>query len=84
MYKNFFSVMYALNIIFQAFFCLALPIGLGLLASWLLTEYAGAPGWIYAPIVTVSALGGIISMIKFILTAMSGLERLEKERNSKN
>ena len=84
MYKNFFSVMYALNIIFQAFFCLALPIGLGLLTSWLLTEYASAPDWIYAPIVTASALGGIISMVKFILSAMSGLERLEKERNSKN
>ena len=76
--------MYVLNIVFQAFFCLALPIGLGLLISWLLTEYVGAPGWIFAPAVIISAVCGIISMIKFIITSMAGLERLEKERNSRD
>ncbi len=76
--------MYVLNIVFQAFLNLAVPIGLGVLISWLLTTYAAAPGWIYAPIVIFGVLVGFLSMIKFILSGMASLERLEKERNSKN
>ena len=83
MYKRFVNVLYALNIIFQAFFTLATPIALGILASWLLTKYASAPDWIYAPLVIIGVLGGFYSMIKFVLSAMAGLERLEKEQTEK-
>lgn len=84
MYRRFVSVIYLLNILFQAFFTLLFPIALGLGASWLLVRFASIPTWIYAPLVTLGALAGIYSMIRFILSAMSSLERLEKEHKVKN
>ena len=81
--KRLVNVMYIFNIIAQAFFDLSLPIGLGLLGSWLLVKYASAPTWIYAPLTVLGALVGFYTMIKFILSAMAALERLEKEQNSK-
>lgn len=83
MYKRFVGVLYVLNIVFQAFFSLLTPIALGVLVSWLLTTYASAPMWIYAPIIILCVLAGLYSMVKFILVAMAGFERLEKEQNSK-
>ena len=83
MYKNFVSSLYVLNIVFQCIFSLAAPIGLTVLISWLLVRYAGAPGWIYAPIVIVGVITGLISMVKFAISASEALERLEKQ-NSKN
>ena len=81
--KKLVNAMYVLNIIAQANFDLALPIGFGVLGSWLLVKYASAPGWIYAPLVVIGALIGFYTMIKFVLSAMAALERLEKEQNSK-
>lgn len=80
MYKKLISAMYALNIIFQSFFNLAFPIGLAILASWLLVEKAGAPGWIYAPLVIVGVIIGFSSMVRFILSAMRALDRLEAQK----
>ena len=83
MYGKFVSAMYLLNIIFQSFFDLALPIGLSILASWLLVEKAGAGGWIYAPLVIVGVAIGFTSMIRFILGATKALDRLEEQRKTK-
>lgn len=80
MYGKFVSAIYLLNIVFQSFFNLALPIGIAILASWLLTEHAGAPGWIYAPLVIVGVIIGFSSMIRFILSATRALDRLENDR----
>ena len=81
LYKRIISAAYAINVIFQAFFTLAMPIGLALLLSWALTSYASFPDWIYAVLVVLGALSGFYSMIKFVLSAMAGLERLEKQRD---
>jgi len=75
--------MYVLNIVSQAIINLALPIGFGVLGSWLLVRYANAPGWVYAPLVTVGALIGFYSTVRFVLGAMAALERLEKEQGLK-
>ena len=83
MYKKLVSALYVLNIVSQAIFTLALPIGLGVLASYLLTKHAGAPSWIWALLIVLGAMSGLYSMIKFILSATAGLERLEKEHNTK-
>jgi FtsZ-binding cell division protein ZapB len=56
-----------------------LPSGLFFLCSWLLVRYASAPNWIYAPLIIVGVLIGLISMVKFIISAMSALERLEEQ-----
>ncbi len=83
MYKKFVSALYVLNIISQAIITLAIPIALGFLISWLLVTYLSAPTWIYAVFITLGALSGFYSMIKFVLSAMAALERLEKEQKNK-
>ena len=82
-YTGFFNALYVLNIAWQAIVSLAVPIGLGVLASYLLVRYAKVPDWIYAPLTVLGAFSGIYSMIKFILSAMAGLERLEREQSTK-
>ena len=81
MYKRFVGVMYVLNIVFQAFFTLLMPAALCFVIGWALVKYASAPDWIYAPLLVVGILWGFYSMIKFVLTAMAGFERLEREQN---
>lgn len=75
--------MYVMNILFQAIFTLASPIGVGVLVSYLLTEYASAPGWIWAVLLIVGVFLGLYSMVKFILTAMNNLDKLEKEQEKR-
>ncbi len=82
MYKGLVNALYLLNIIFQSFLNLITPIGLGLLLSYLLTSYAGAPAWIWAILTVFGVFVGMFSMIKFILSAMAALDRLEKEQKA--
>ena len=84
MYRNFVSTMYILNILFQSLFNLATPILLMLGLSWLLVAKCSAPTWIYAILGVFGVLAGFVSMIKFILSASASLERLEKERDTKD
>lgn len=83
MYKGIVNALYLLNIIFQSFLNLLTPIGLGLLFSYLLTTYAGAPSWIWAVFTVFGVFVGLFSMIKFILSAMAALDRLEKEQKER-
>ncbi len=78
------NMMQALNIVIQSFFNLLTPIGLSILLSWLLTEKAGAPGWIYAVLVFLGVGIGFYSMIRFLLTALAALERLEQEQTERD
>ena len=78
------NMMQALNIIIQSFFNLLTPIGLSILVSWLLVEKAHAPGWIYALLVFLGVGIGFYSMLRFLLTALAALERLEKEQEKRD
>lgn len=80
--ENFFGALYVINVVAQSLFSLALPIALAILGSWLLTERCAAPQWIYAPLVTVGALVGLVSMVRFAIAASENLERLEREREA--
>lgn len=71
-----------LNLLFQAIYTLALPIGIGALAAFLLTEYASAPSWIWAILLTLGTLMGLYSMVKYILTATAGMDRLESQQKA--
>lgn len=81
--KRFMNVMYLMNIVIQSFFNLLLPIGLMVFFSWLLTTKFGVGQWIYIVLILFGVVVGFISMIRFILTAMAGLERLEDEQKNK-
>lgn len=84
MYRKFVSAMYLLNILFQSLFNLAAPILLMLGLSWLLAAKCGVGEWIYAVLGVVGVMIGFVSMIRFIISAGASLERLERERDSKN
>ncbi len=83
MYRKLVDALYVLNIVFQGFYTLALPIGIGALASYLLVKFAGAPGWIWAVLLILGTFCGLFSMIKYLISAMNNLERLEKERDKR-
>lgn len=80
--KKLFNSLYLLNIVFQAIFTLLTPIGLGVIVSYLLTSYAGAPKWVWAPILILGVFSGLFTMVKFILSATAALERLEKQQET--
>lgn len=82
-YGKFVNAIYLINVIVQSFFSLACPMGLGFLSAWLLVEKAGAPAFLYAVFIVLGALIGIYSMVKFIITTMAAVERLEKQREEK-
>ena len=81
--KNFMNSMYALNIVLQSFWSLLMPIGLGILLGWLLTEKLGFGDYVFVILIILGVVIGIFSMIKFLLSALAGLERLEKEQKNK-
>ena len=80
MYKRFLSIAYVMNIVFQALFSLITPIGLFFLVGWLLVRYASVGEWIYAPLIILGVLAGLVSMVRFVISAMSAYERLESGR----
>lgn len=84
MYKRFVGAMYVINIIAQAIVTLLIPAALMLAIAWLFVEKCGAPGWLYAVLITLGMISGFVSMIRFVIRASESLERMEKERNSKN
>lgn len=84
MYKRFVGAMYVINIIAQAIVTLLIPAALMLAIAWLFVERCGAPGWLYAVLVTIGMISGFVSMIRFVIRASESLERMEKARNTKN
>jgi len=81
MYKKFISAFQMLNILFQALYCLVLPIGIGALFSFLVTKFLNAPKWIWAILLTLGVFSGLYSMIKYILSATRALENLDRGRD---
>ena len=81
--KRFMNAMYAMNIILQAFWSLLFPIGAGVFFGWLLTEKAGLGDYVFVILILLGVFVGLISMVRFLISALAGLERLEKEQNKK-
>ena len=82
-YRKLIGALYMINILLQGLMTLVIPAGLMFLLSWLLVSYASAPTWIYAALIPIGAVAGFISMIKFVIRAAEGAERLNVERNDK-
>ena len=83
MYKNFVSALYVLNIIFQAVFTLVIPPAIFFFINYLCVSNLSFPKWTYAVSLSIGFILGIISMIKFAISASEALERLEKQRKNK-
>ena len=80
--RNFMNAMYAMNIILQAFWSLLFPIGGGVLLGWLLVEKVGIANYVFVILILLGVFTGMISMIRFLISALAGLERLEKEQQN--
>ncbi len=84
MQNKLFGVMYAINIVAQAMFSLITPAVLMFCVAWLFVTKASAPEWLYAVLIPLGIIAGLVSMIKFVISATSALERLEKQtKNNK-
>ena len=81
--KRTYSAVYIINIVFQSIFTLLMYIGGSLLISWLLVEKCSAPSWLYPIMIIFGVMSGLVSMIKFILSAMRALDSLEKAQKEK-
>ena len=77
------SFIYVMNVIMQSIFSLLFNVAVYFGIGYLLTSVFGADTWVYIPLILVGFIIGIISMIRFIISAMAGIERLENERNGK-
>lgn len=82
MNKSFIGAMYVLNIVLQCIFTLLSPAAFMLLVAWLFISKLGAPVWLYAILIPIGFIMGLISMIRFAISASEGLERLEKQGKS--
>ena len=80
MYRKWLGALYSLNIIFQSFFSLVFPVGIALGIAYLSVSSLGAPRWLYAPLIIVGVGAGLISMVRFIISSMNALSRLEREQ----
>ena len=78
-----YSIIYVINIVSQSIFTILLHIGLSLLLAWFLVEKCGAPNWLYVVILLIGVITGLISMIKFILSTMYALDKLEQSQKDK-
>ena len=79
MNNRLFTFLYGINIVSQAIFSLLMPTALTFGIAWLLVNRASAPSWIYAIFITVGVIAGLVSMVKFVISATANLENLEKQ-----
>ena len=63
------ETIFGVNTVIQAIFSLLTPPAVGALISWLLCAKFSVGAWIYALLISVGVIIGLISMIKFILAA---------------
>jgi F0F1-type ATP synthase assembly protein I len=77
------SFIYVMNIIAQSIFSLLFNVAVYFGIGYLLNSVFGVDTWVYIPLILVGFILGIVSMIRFIISAMAGVERLENERNGK-
>ena len=75
--------MYAINIIAQSIFSLVTPAALMFCIAWLFVKKASAPEWLYAVLIPLGIIAGLVSMVRFVLSATSALERLENQTKNK-
>lgn len=83
MYRKTVNALYLINILSQAIFTLLTPPAIALLISFLFVKFVGAPPYLYAILIPIGFVVGMFGMIKFIIRAGDGFERLQKEREEK-
>ena len=83
LYKRLVSALYLINIVAQSMVTLLIPAGIMFLISWLLVTKCSSPAWLYAVLIPIGVISGFISMIRFVIRAAEGVERLENQKKKK-
>ena len=83
-YKKLVGALYMLNIIAQSIVTLLIPAGIMFLISWFCVEKFSAPTWLFAVLVPIGVISGFISMIRFVIRAAEGVERMDNSNKKKN
>ena len=72
-----------INVALQSIFSLAFDIFLCFFIGWILVDKLGLPSWVYIPLIILGVMAGFISMVKFIISAMNGIDKIEAERQAR-
>lgn len=78
-----FRVMYALNYIIQAGFCMICPAGLLIFGGWLLTRRCGVGKWAMIVAIVLGVLTGLYSMFSFILKTIHTFDPTQGKEGGK-
>ena len=78
-----YSTFYVFNIVFQSIITLLWNIGAAFFVGWLFVRFLNAQPWIYVPLIIIGVITGFTSMIRFILTSMKALDKLEEQKRLK-
>ena len=81
--KKVFRVMYALNYVTQAAFCLLCPAGLLILGGWFLTNRCGVGKWAMVAAIVLGVLFGLYSMFSFLLKTMDRIDPTQEKEDGK-
>ena len=81
--KKVFRVMYALNYVTQAAFCLLCPAGLLILGGWFLTNRCGVGKWAMVAAIVLGVLFGLYSMFSFHLKTMDHIDPTQEKEDGK-
>ena len=84
MYRKTVNALYLLNIRSQALFTLLTLPAIAALVTFLLVKFASVPPFVYAISVPIAFIAGMFCMIKFIISAGDGYERLQSEREKRD
>ena len=83
MRKQAVSFMYSFSIIMQSLFSVVFTTAVFVGIGYVLTTYLSVGQWVYIPLI-LGGLGiGVFSMVRFVISAMNGLMRIEKEWEDK-
>ena len=76
------ETVFGVNTVIQSIFSLLTPPALGALLSWILCAKFSVGSWIYALLISLGVLIGLISMIKFILSAAEAQKALREAQKA--
>lgn len=83
-YRKIVGLTYVINIAVQSIITLVTPAAIFFLLAMLFVKKLSAPEWIYAIAIPFGIIFGFVAMVKFVISAMRGLEALEKQHKEKD
>ena len=78
--KKIYNAFFLMNVIFQSFFNLVLPVAIAFGLGYLLVAKLSLPEWIYVPLIILGVFAGLFSMVKFLIYTLKTFEKIEEEQ----